>query len=243
MARPVFAHDTIKRIIGAMASVLDEIRFENGHGKIQHVPLIFSPREKFLEDITKKPDMQDVAFDIILPKIGFEIEGMNFAPERHTNPLGRINDTNGNWIYNRVPWDFSVAVYVAASRINDGNRIIEQIIPFFTPEFTVVIKDVPGLDLETNIPIVLNSVSTDFQYEGSFDSARTLLWTLQFTVRGFLYQNIVSGERIKKTIVDLQSKDYDRIYERLVSEVVPESANKNDPHEIVDSVEFPDGPQ
>ncbi len=243
MARPVFAHDTTKRVIGAMASILDEIRFENGRGEIQSVPLVFSSREKFLEKIRRKSDMDEVTIDNVLPKIGFEVEGMNFAPERHTNPLGRISDDKGNWIYNRVPWDFSVAVYVAATRINDGNRIIEQIIPFFTPEFTVVIKDVPGLDLETNIPIVLNSVSLDFNNEGSFDSHRTLLWTLQFTVRGFFYQNIVTSNRIKKTIVDLNAMDYDRIYERLISSVEPEDANQTDPHTIVDSVEFPDGKQ
>lgn len=243
MARPVFAHDTTKKIIGAFASIIDEIQFENGHGKIQKVPLNYAPKEKFLEDITRKPDMGDVAFDIVLPKIAFVVEGQNFAPERHTNPLGRIHDQDGKWVYNRVPWDFTVSVFVAATKIIDGNRIIEQILPFFTPEFTITVRDIPELDLKTNIPIVLNSISLDQDYEGSFNSHRTLMWTMQFTVKAFLYQNIVASERIKKTIIDLRNSDYDRIFERLGAEVVPRDAEESDPHEIVETVEFPDGKQ
>ncbi len=241
MAREVFHHDTIKKIVSSFATILDEVRFTNGHGEIQAVPLMYSPREKFTEDLRAKPDAEVYAYDITLPRIGYQVEGYNFSPERHSNPMGRMRDTNGNFSYNRVPYDVSVSVWVAANRYNDGNRIIEQIIPFFTPEFTITLKDVESLDLRTNMPITLDSISTSIEYEGSMDFARIMLWTLQFTVKAYFYQNVQHAERIKKTMIDMTDKDFDRIYERVISEVVPRTAGENDPHVIEDRVEFPDG--
>lgn len=240
MAREVFHHDTIKKIIGAFATILDEVRFTNGHGEVQPVPLLYSPREKFTEDIRAKPDAEVYAYDITLPRIGYQVEGFNFAPDRHTNPMGIMRDDRGNFTYNRVPYDFNVSVFIAAQRMNDGNRIIEQIIPFFTPEFTITVRDIQEIDLKTNMSITLDSVSTQVEYEGTMDNARVLSWTLQFTVRAYLYQNIRNSERIKKTIIDMRDEDFDKIYERLVSEVEPRSAGQNDPHTIKDTIERPE---
>lgn len=239
MARQVFQHDIIKKIIGVFASIFDEIRFTNGHGNVITVPLGYAPREKWLEDIRQKPDMDEYAIENTYPKMSFELQGMNFAPERHTNPMRRLVDTSGNWTYNRVPYDFTVNLYLATTRINDGNRIIEQILPFFAPELTLTIRDIEELNLETNIQVVLNSVSTVAEYEGSFDDVRILTWEIQFTIKAYLYQDIKASDVIKKTIIDLRSKDYDRIYERLISEVNPRDANRDEPHEIVESIIVP----
>lgn len=239
MARQVFQHDIIKKIISVFASVFDEIKFTNGHGEIVEVPLMYAPREKWLEDIKEKANMDQFAYDITFPRISFEMTGMNYAPERHTNPVRRITDGSDTWTYNRIAYDFQVSVYIAATRMNDGNRIVEQILPFFSPELNLTVKDMEDLNLETNIPIVFNSVAQTAEYEGSFDDVRLLSWELQFTIKAFLYQDIKQTEVIKKTIVEMRALDYDRVYERLMSRVDPIDANRDDEHTIIDTIEVP----
>lgn len=237
MARQVFNHDTTKKMAVVFATVFDEIRFLNGHGQEIPVPLMYSPREKWLEDIREKANMNQFALDITLPRMGFEWVGMNFAPERHVNPMARITDGEGNYTYNRIPYDIQFNLYIAATRINDGLRIVEQIIPFFTPELTLTVRDIQDLNLETNVHLVLTSKTHEFTYEGTFDQERILTWELNFTLKTYFYQDIKVAEKIKETIVNLKSADYEKLWMKLTSEVVPREADVNEPHIIVDNVE------
>lgn len=242
MAREVFYHATTKKIIVAFGTIFDEVRFHDGFGREILVPLHYSPRAKWLESIQSYPDMDQHGIDTILPRMGFELTGLNFSPERHTNPINRFDDPDGDetnqFMYNRVAYDFQFDLNIATVRYEDLLKIIEQIVPFFTPELTVTINDMEQFNNPTNIPIVLNSVSVQADYEGTMDSRRTVMGTLQFTAKGFLYSNIRKAGRIKRTILDLHNKDFDDAFDRFTSEVVPFEADKSDPHVIVDKVEF-----
>lgn len=241
MARPIFYYGTTKKIIVGFASIFEEVQFVDGHGQTILVPIHYSPKEKFIENIQANPDFDNTNYEMVLPQMGFEVSSMKFAPERHTNPLSKISDVNSTdgeqYMFNRVPYDFEITLYLAARRFEDSLRIIEQIVPFFTPELTITINDKEDYSIQTNVPIVLNDVSFDIDYEGSFSTKRTINWTLNFTAKGYLYSNTRESTRIKKTIMDLHNSDYDSTFERLTSEVNPRYANVGDPHTIIDKKE------
>lgn len=242
MARPVNTHNIIRHYIAAFSTILDEISFVNGHGVEQRVPLIYSTKEKWLSDIREKPDMQNTIHAITLPRIGMELTGMNYAPDRAGQKLAQIRDRQGNFVYNRAPWDYSMNVYIAATRMNDANQIVEQIAPYFTPGFTITTQDVEELDLETNVTIVLNSISYSVDTDGSYDQERTIQVEMQFTVKGYLYQAMGKSERIKTVIANLRSQEYQTIYERITHAVDPPEAGPDDPHVIISTIEVnPEG--
>lgn len=116
--------------------------------------------------------------------------------------------------------------------MEDGLEIVEQILPFFTPEMTITVNEVLGNDLEVNLPVILNSVSFNNDYEGSFEEKKRVEWTLQFTLKGYLYVNVVDAVQIKKAIVDIQNSKSDELFNRIMSSVVPSTANATDPHVI-----------
>lgn len=237
MPRPTFYHNTIKNIIVAFGTVFDDIRYINDEGVEIKVPIHYAPKEKFVTYFTEKADFDQFDIEQVLPRMAFEISGMNFAPERFVNPLNRITDSLQNetkYMFSRIPYDFQFNLYLATKKFEDSLKIVEQIMPFFTPELNITIRDKEDFGLRTDIPVVLNSAGFDIQYEGSFDTKRSIMWTLGFTVKGWLYGDVKQQNVIKETITDLKQADFDRKFVTLISEVVPRSANKNDPHTIVD---------
>ena len=243
MARQYFHHSTTKKVLVAFATIFDEITIETDHGDIIAVPLIFSQKEKFIDDIQKgvEYDMDAITYDISFPRIGFEMTGMNFAPERHVNPVNQFEDETEDgeevMMYNRVPYDITFDVFVGARSIGDSLKVVEQIIPFFNPELTLTIKDKEDFKLETNLSVVLNSVALNIDYQGSLDTRRTILWTMNFTVKAFYYPDVRVSRRIKQTITSYTDMDFNREFERMTSTVVPITANESDPHTVIDTHE------
>jgi hypothetical protein len=237
MPRPVFYYNTIKNLIVTFGTVFDDIRFINDEGIEIKVPIHYAPKEKFVSYFTEKPDFDQLDIEIQLPRMAFEISGLNFASNRFVNPLSRIKDPTideKKYMFSRIPYDFQFNLYVATKKFEDSLKIVEQIVPFFTPELNVTIKDKDDFSLQTDVPIVLNSVSFDIQYEGSYDTKRTIMWTLGFTLKGWLYGDVKQQNVIKETITNLTQLDINNKFETLISEVVPRTASENDPHEIVD---------
>jgi hypothetical protein len=237
MPRPVFYYNTIKNLIVTFGTVFDDIRFINDEGIEIKVPIHYAPKEKFVSYFTEKPDFDNLDIEIQLPRMAFEISGLNFAPNRFVNPLSRMTDPltdEKKFMFSRIPYDFQFSLYIATKKFEDSLKIVEQIAPFFTPELNVTIKDKDDFRLQTDVPIVLNSVSFDIQYEGSYDTKRTIMWTLGFTLKGWLYGDVKQQNVIKETITNLTQLDINNKFETLISEVVPRTASENDPHEIVD---------
>ncbi|ASD50369.1 tail sheath stabilizer [Acidovorax phage ACP17] len=230
---------TTKKVIVAFGSIFDNLTIEGDHGDELRVPLYYSPREKFIDNRKQNPDIESTAFDLTFPAMGFEITGVNFAPERHLNPLRRIQDRDGDEklaSFNRVPYDITFSLTVGARRFEESLRIVEQIFPFFTPELTMTFKDREDFDLDTNVSFTLNSTGLNMPYEGTYDERRTILWDLQFTAKTFYYAPVQRLERIKQTVMDLRSMEFDRRFEALQSTVVPRTARVNDPHVIEEKV-------
>ncbi len=170
-------------------------RFDSSGNKIQtlSVPLEYSPKQKSIQRVMADPTLnRDIS--ATLPRLGFEMTALSYAGARKLNSSTKIVrgvNTGGNdfgFVYTPVPYDMSFSLYVFVKNAEDGTQIIEQILPFFTPDYTVTIRALPELNINLDIPIELNSVTTDDSYEGDFDASRRVLtWQLDFTVKGYLF--------------------------------------------------------
>lgn len=232
-----FYYGTTKKILVAFATIFDEINIIDDFGRSIRVPLVFSQKEKFIDDPGRYEfDLDSTSQDIVFPKMGMEITGFNYAPERHTNPLGEFNETweDGEdvMMFNRIPYDITFNLYVGAKKLDDSFKIVEQIFPYFTPELTVRIKDKEDFKTETNIPFILNSSSFEVDANGTMDTNRVILWTLNFTAKAFYYPDTRVSARIRETIINFGESDFDEKFTRFTETVVPFDAGPDDNYRI-----------
>lgn len=155
------------------------------------VPISYGPKEPMLARVTQDPSLnKQVA--IKLPRMGFEMTSMNYAPDRKLQTtLRNVKTIDGstkmNYQYVPVPYDISFSLYVMVKNAEDGSKIIEQILPYFTPDYTPTVNLVPEMDIKMDIPIVLLNVTSQDTYETNFIDRRALIWTLDFIVKGYFY--------------------------------------------------------
>lgn len=246
MLEAAFYHNTTRIYTVAIGSIFNGIRIEredlagNVLGTIP-VPLTYSEKEKFIRRANEISSIDDeVKVKETLPRMGFELLSMDFAPNRKTNTMHKISNTKGStskFMFNRVPYDFQFAVYIAARRIDDALRIVEQILPYFAPELNVrlkTMKDFP--DIVDDIPIVLDSSRPDINAGGTFDDRRIALWELQLTLKGYLYCNVRDIDMIRKTIVELSDSDLNTFYEGYMSYLDPLHTGSDGDYEIIEEV-------
>jgi hypothetical protein len=142
---------------------------------------------------------------IQLPRMSFELLDMTYATSRKLNTLGKrykVDPGSPNdlkYQYNPVPYDLRFSLSIMVKNTDDGTRIVEQILPYFTPEWTTTVHLIPEMDIVMDIPIVLTDVSVSDDYEGNFEQRRAVIWTLNFTLKGYLFGPVRRGGVIKFT--------------------------------------------
>ncbi len=247
MVNQIFYYNTIKNLIVAFASVFDNVKYYDDFDAVIKVPLHYAPKEKFISYFLEDTDFRQSEIEFVLPRMAFEISSLNFASERFVNPLNKIHDHRNDetkYIFSRLPYNVDFTLYIATKKFEDSLKIVEQILPFFTPELNITINDKDDFDLKTDVPIVLNSAGFDIDYEGDYANKRTIMWTLTFTAKAWIYGDTKQSAVIKETINNLTQKDFDKKFEILTSEISPRTARKYDEHIIIDSIEnkMGDGP-
>lgn len=234
---PPYYHQVTKNIIVAFSYIFNDIVYQNDRGDFVKVPISFAPKSKFVEYFSVQPTFDSYNTRYTLPRMAFELTGINFAPERYYNPTGKmLNATQDKYVFARIPYDFNFNLYLGVKMFEDSLKIVEQILPLFTPELNITVNDSEEFDFKTDMPVVLNSVGFDINYLGAFEEVRTIEWTLQFTVKGYVYGDVRKTKLIKETIVDLTQKDINAKYEQLISEINPKSANPNDQYTIEEQI-------
>ena len=203
-----FYHSLFKKYVVIFGTLFNNIVIErqNSSGQLEQtfkIPISYGPREKFLARVEDNPDA--VALTAIkLPRMAFEVTGITYAPNRKLNTINKVmtrNNINGVNVYNRVfnpaPYDISFRLDIMTKTMEDGLRIVEQILPYFTPEWTVSAKLLPDYDNITDIPVVLNDVSIDDSYAADFVTRRVLIFSLTFTMKCYFYGPITESKLIK----------------------------------------------
>jgi len=191
-----FYNQTTRRYIALFGTLFNNISIgrSNNAGTEQQrfkVPVNYGPMQKFLSKIEQDPELQAQA--ITLPRISFELTAMNYAGDRkltnRTMTSQGIPGTNDSvrTHFTATPYDLEFNLNIMAKYAEDATKIVEQILPFFKPEFTVTAKMIDSMNETVDLPIILNSVSSEDTYEGSYDERRAIIWTLQFTLKGYYY--------------------------------------------------------
>jgi hypothetical protein len=215
-----------------------DVTFVNDYGVSIKVPIHYAPKDKYIEMIQVSADHDDGYETMVtLPSFGFELTSIDYDNTRMLNPMSKMRDnadTNGNYMYNRVPYMFTFMLYLGARKFEDSLKIIEQIVPFFTPELNISIRDKSDFGIATDVPFLLNNAGFVIDWQGGFETRRTILWTLDFSAKAFLYSNVREQTRIKETILTMEDKDFNRVFESFTSNVNPRSANRDDYHVVID---------
>jgi len=219
---------TIRNYVIAFGSVFDDITVarKDSVGKTQQlikVPLAYGPGQKYLSRLDAQSQSNEVA--ITLPRMSFEMTSFNYDPTRKRSKIRGVrniknpDDNTSNFVYNPVPWDIGFALSIMVKNAEDGTQILEQILPFFTPSFILPIKEVEEMNLTTDVPLILDSVDVQDEYEGDFLTRRALIWTLSFTMKGQIYGTVAKRDIIRTALTNTYDKDNPD--QKFTSSVVP----------------------
>lgn len=180
------------------------------------VSLVYASKEMYVRRLEDDPGL-DKKIQIALPKMSFEMTGMSYDATRkqNTNIKNYARTTNGIAAqYNPVPYNFDFNLYIYVRNIEDGAQIIENILPFFTPDYTMKLNLVPEMGIIKEVPVLFNSASQDIEYEGEGRTVETrmIVWTLNFTVKGFVFGKISDNiglitTSITNILTDIQAND------------------------------------
>jgi|TARA_R110002012_G_scaffold34668_1_gene99794 hypothetical protein len=207
-----FYHETIRKVIVSFGTMFNDIQLvrKDNSGVITQsmkVPLAYGPREKFLVRLREDADLtKQVA--ITLPRIGFEIKNLAYDSGRKLNRVQQFKKVKGSETkqldaqYMPVPYNLELELYVMAKQSDDALQIVEQILPYFQPDYTLTINDMADMGIKRDVPVVLNSIGYEDSYEGDFTSRRALIYTLSFTAKFYLYGPVTSSKVIKTVQVD-----------------------------------------
>ena len=211
-----FYNEVLRKTVvgfGTLFNNLEINRFDASGNvvEVSKVPLSYGPTQKFLARIQQQPDLQGKDVQIVLPRMSFEILGMQYDPTRKLAPLKTIitpKEGDANKITRQfmpIPYNvnFELAIYVKNQ--DDGLQIVEQILPFFQPSFSITVKMIKETDEKRDIPIVLNSIDYRDEYEGNFDKRQVIIWTLQFTAKTYLFGPVADSGVIKSAITNMYS--------------------------------------
>ena len=199
-------HEIFRRTVVAFGTLFNNIELRRST-EVMKVPLAYGPKQKFLARLDQVPDPTNKRVQITLPRISFEINGIQYDSSRKVSPTQKIkfakdSDENKN-AFMPVPYNLSFELAIISKNQEDGLQILEQILPFFQPHYNLPVKLVPELDETKDVPVVLNSVDYEDDYENNFQTRRAIIYTLQFTVKTYLYGPVTDAKVIKKVITDM----------------------------------------
>ena len=201
-----------RKYIALFGSLFNDIiidRVDNSDNTLQtlKVPLSYGPKDRYLARIKENPDLQR-QINQILPRMSFEIKSIEYDPTRKLNSVGKNRksavDTASpvSYQFNPVPYNFNIDLAILARNPDDGLRILEQILPFFKPEWTTQINLIPEMNIHMDIPIVLKSVQYEDTFVGNFNDRQAIIWDLNFVLKGYLYGPVSSAGIIKEVDVN-----------------------------------------
>ena len=211
------------------------------------VPLAYAPKEKFLVRLDQQSNLENRQFAITLPRMSFEISGIKYDGSRKLTRIQKYKTVKSNiegkildYNYTPVPYDISYNLNVFTATAESGLQIVEQILPFFQPDYTVTINQVPELNIKRDVPIILNNIQYEDSYDGAFTQRRAVIYSLSFTAKTYLYGPALTQKVIKTVQSDI-STDTDSPLtreERIIITPNPTSADANDDFGFTTTISF-----
>ena len=207
-----FYNRTIRKIVVAFGTVFNDIyvvRYTKDGLTAKEtikVPLNWGAKEKYITRLTSDPTLTK-SIATTVPRISFEMTGMSYDSSRKLPTTVRNfsanNATTVNAQYVPVPYNFDFSLSIYVRNTEDGTQILEQILPFFTPDFSVTVDFIPLMDPKYDMPIILNSVSNETTYEGDMMETRMIIWNLEFTAKSHIWPPVKTGKIINTANTNL----------------------------------------
>lgn len=260
-----YYHSIFRKSIIAFGSLFNNLLIKrqssDGSANLEtiKVPVKYGPTQKYLAMIASEPTPERNAVQLALPHMSFEIKGIQYDSSRKLVPTQFTKsrpssspgspDTDGAQFsqYVPVPYNLNVELAVIAKNQNDGLQVIEQILPSFHPSLNISIEVVEATKEERDISVVLNSIDYVDEYEGDFNQRRLLLWTLNFTVKTYLFGPVDIQKDIRTAKVEYRSDIVTRPAELRYSAAVESTAEppipaaeidpNTDPYKITETYE------
>ena len=247
-----FYHEITRKTVIAFGTLFNDIHVRhqdqagNDISDIK-VPVAYGPKQKFLARVTQQADLNK-ATQITLPRMSFEISNISYDATRKagiTQTFKAADNTDGNKlkkVFMPVPYNLGFELNILVKLQDDGLQILEQILPFFQPGFTLSIDLVKSIGEKRDVPMILNSISQQDDYEGDFSTRRALIYTLSFTAKTFMFGHIAKTPEglIRKVQVDYYSDTNTRTAKREQRyTVVPKAKKDYNEDNVIDTADEP----
>lgn len=212
-----FYHATMRKsvaVFGTLFNNIKVIRKASGGGVLNQVkvPLAYGPKQKFLARLDQETGI-DAPLAIKLPRMAFEITSLGLDTTSKLARRNVISEAHGSDVTKKktikhyTSYDIGMSLYIMVKNQDDGLQIVEQILPYFQPEYSVTIKPVDGFDHKQDVQVILNDVNIDDQYEGDFTERRVLIYQLNFVMKMKFYGPTADVNVIREVNLDFHDKD------------------------------------
>jgi len=206
-----FYNRSIRKLTVAFGNLFDNITLVRYNPDLTEserfvVPITYANKELYVQRLEADYDL-DKKVQITLPRFSYEMTGFTYDATRKQNTnIRNFSQTTTGAVgqYNPVPYNFDFNLYLYVRNIEDASQVIEHILSYFTPDYTVKINMIPEMGIVKEVPVVLNSTSQDIKYEGNRESdTRMIIWTLNFTVKGFIFGPVSTTNLITHSITNV----------------------------------------
>ena len=231
-----FYNEILRRTIIGFGTLFNSISIKQD-GSPLRVPLAYGPTQKFLARLNQSPDLNK-ATSLSLPRMSFEFTGLTYDPSRKVTTTQKIvvqnpdSDTpDEKKVYMPVPYNMQFELAVMCKLNDDALQIVEQILPYFQPSYNLTVNLVGSIKEKRDIPIVLENITMQDDYEGDFESRRVLLYTLRFTAKTYLFGPVTDASKdiiTKSTVNYLTGTDTSNAQRNLTYSVVPRAIQNYD---------------
>lgn len=244
-----FYHEHIRKAIIAFGSMFNSIvvKRKDDAGNLAQsikVPLSYSTKSKMLSRVMSIPDLEENRgkVEITLPRMGFEITTLQYDTNRKLNTMQRVREKDAEGAersaYVSTPYNIGVVLTVFSKNQDDGLQIIEQIMPYFNPDFNITVHEIPELNIKRDIQFILDSVNYSGEYEGAMAENVIITWELAFTIKinffGYVSRTGIIRRVIENIYNNYKSLDiYDDIGTRITTEVDPFDAKPSDNFDFI----------
>ncbi len=240
-----FYNNSVRRVVAAFGAIFNDVvvRRMRGDGTVVQniqVPITYAPKQRFyqMSEFSKKDDSTNI--QIVWPRMAYEITGMYYDSQRKLNSVNRF--TNGietprglEYVHTPVPYNILFSVHIGAKNTDDALQIVEQIVPFFTPHFTVSIFELDTPKISRDVSITLQSVDFSDTYDGDPTQERTIFWTLNFMAIAYIHGPTRESANIKRAYVEMivnGTQETSVSTETTEAFVNPPEASRDESHKI-----------
>jgi hypothetical protein len=246
-----FYNEAIRKTVVGFGTLFNNIEVQKKDPQtkevleVQKVPLAYGPKDKFLARIEQNPDPTPGApYEYMrIPRMYFEMTGINYDTSRKTSPVQKyrtvVND-NGNEVrvqYVPVPYNIDFELGILVKSQDEGLQIVEQILPYFQPNFNITINFIPDMDEKRDVAIVMNSVDLDDAWDGEYSNRRSITWTFQFTAKSYIYGPFNQADIIRKAIIYETVGDFNQNKRNAKFTYTPKALEDNNNDGIIDQLD------